>query len=174
MNEILEFKFYNESYREEFSCRVVVAYEKVLTFESLDEKIQSILFLFLYLLISFTHGLSSPDQCLFYFTVPPVITNIKSVLLKQQQSRDKNKMDLILLCETANSDRHPVEFAWMKNGTPLTSKAEMVKVSLQGNNTVPWQYECRVTNLAGTVSRSIVLNPIGKTGLRVCFSFLIK
>ena len=62
----------------------------------------------------------------------------------------------------------------MKNGTPLTSKAEMVKVSLQGNTTVPWQYECRVTNLAGTASRSIVLNPIGKTGLRVYFLFLTE
>ena len=81
-------------------------------------------------------------------------------------------MDLILLCETAN--RHPVEFAWMKNGTPLSIKAEMVKVSLQGNNTVPWQYECRVTNLAGTASRSIVLNPIGKTGLLFYSPFVTK
>ena len=111
------------------------------------------------------------DQCIFYFTVPPVISDIKVILLQQQQqNEDKNKQELILLCETAN--RHPVEYSWMKNGTPLTTEADMVKVSLQGNNTVPWQYECHVTNLAGTASRSLAINPIGKTGLRFYPPFL--
>ena len=72
-----------------------------------------------------------------------------------------DKHEIILLCETAN--RHPPEFAWTKDGAPLASKADTLKVSLD-ENAGAGKYECHVTNIAGSVSKSLVISPIGKTG----------
>lgn len=93
--------------------------------------------------------------------VPPVISNLKGIILKQPENGDEqNKRELILFCETTN--RHPVEYAWIIDGRPLDSKTDTVKVSLE-ENAAPGKYECHVTNLAGSASKSLVIAPIGKT-----------
>ena len=94
--------------------------------------------------------------------MPPVISNLKGIILKQPENGDEqNKRELILFCETTN--RHPVEYAWIIDGRPLDSKTDTVKVSLE-ENAAPGKYECHVTNLAGSASKSLVIAPIGKTG----------
>ncbi|XP_074611085.1 uncharacterized protein LOC141865674 [Acropora palmata] len=82
---------------------------------------------------------------------PPVITNLKSGVLKHE---------IIFMCETSN--KHPVEFAWLKDGKPLFSKTDTMKVPLR-NNTFTGLYECHVLNIAGRASKSLAVAPLGKT-----------
>lgn len=91
---------------------------------------------------------------------PPVITNLKGVLLKHQQKEEEEteeKWDVFILCETAN--RHTLEYVWKKDGEPLTGKGDSLKISLE-ENAAPGEYECHVTNLAGSASKSLVIASI--------------
>ena len=74
-------------------------------------------------------------------------------------------------CETGN--RHPVEYAWIKDGSPLASKADTVNVSLEGNE-ASGKFECHVTNLAGIASKSLSIDPIGKTGWICIYGLLFN
>ena len=88
----------------------------------------------------------------FYLAAPPVITSLKSAMLKHE---------IIFLCETSN--KHPVEYAWLKDGKPLFSRADTLKVPLR-NNTITGLYECHVSNIAGRATKSLAVAPLGKTG----------
>ena len=97
-----------------------------------------------------------------------MISDVKGILLKQH-ANGKEKRELLLLCYTVN--RHPPEYAWRKDGSPLAKGTDTVKVSLE-ENTVVGEYECRVTNLAGSASKSLVISPVaepGKKRVNVCF-----
>ncbi|XP_068676743.1 hemicentin-1-like isoform X2 [Montipora foliosa] len=85
-----------------------------------------------------------------FVIVPPVITNLKCLLVEHE---------VILMCETAN--RHPVEYTWMKDGEPLTSKSDKIKVPTT-NNTVTGFYECHVSNIAGKASNSLDIASMGQ------------
>lgn len=85
-------------------------------------------------------------------TVPPVITNLKCLLVEHE---------VILMCKTAN--RHPVEYTWMKDGEPLTSKSDKIKVPTTNNNGTGL-YECHVSNIAGKASNSLNIASMGQRG----------
>lgn len=88
----------------------------------------------------------------FYLPAPPVITNLTCAMLNHE---------IIFLCETSN--KHPVEYAWLKDEKPLLSKTDTIKVPLR-NNIFTGLYECRVSNIAGRASKSLAIAPLGKTG----------
>ena len=91
----------------------------------------------------------------------PVISDVKGILL-QQHDNGKDKRELLLLCHTVN--RHPPEYAWSKDGSPLAKGTDTVKVSLE-ENTAVGEYECHVTNLAGSSSKSLVISsPVAEPG----------
>ncbi|KAJ7376011.1 hypothetical protein OS493_037478 [Desmophyllum pertusum] len=90
----------------------------------------------------------------------PVITEVKGILL-QQSVKGEDKRELLLLCNTAN--RHPLEYAWIKDGETLTRGTDRVNVSLE-ENTAVGEYECHVSNLAGSAKKSLVLSPVVQTG----------
>ena len=100
-----------------------------------------------------------------YLLEPPVITNLKGVLLKHQQKEEEEeteeKWDVFILCETAN--RHTLEYVWKKDGEPLTGKGDSLKISLE-EKAAPGEYECHVTNLAGSASKSLVIASIPTAG----------
>lgn len=85
-----------------------------------------------------------------FVIVPPVITNLKCLLVEHE---------VILMCETAN--RHPVEYTWMKDGEPLTSKSDKIKVPTTNNNGTGL-YECHVSNIAGKASNSLNIASMGQ------------
>ena len=85
-----------------------------------------------------------------------------------KQSGDNEKQEIFLQCETAN--RHPVEYTWIKDGKPLASMTDTVKVSLQDNK-AHGVYECQVSNLAGNDSKTLFVAPVGKIGR--CLLFLL-
>ncbi|XP_067028370.1 uncharacterized protein [Acropora muricata] len=82
---------------------------------------------------------------------PPVITNLTCAMLNHE---------IIFLCETSN--KHRVEYAWLKDEKPLLSKTDTMKVPLR-NNIFTGLYECRVSNMAGRASKSLIVAPLGKT-----------
>ena len=90
-----------------------------------------------------------------------MITDVKGILLKQSQE-GKEKKELLLLCNTAN--RHPLEYAWTKDGAPLARGTDSIKVSLE-DSTAVGEYECRVSNLAGSASKTLVISPVGEPGV---------
>ena len=65
------------------------------------------------------------------------------------------------MCETSN--KHPVEYAWLKDGKPLSSKTDLMKVLLR-NNTITGLYKCHVSNIAGRATKSLAVPPVGITG----------
>lgn len=89
---------------------------------------------------------------------------MKGILLKQHD-KGKDKQELLLLCNTVN--RHPLEYAWRKDGSPLATGTGTVNISLE-ENTAVGEYECHVTNLAGSASKSLVISPVAEPGKRVC------
>lgn len=89
-----------------------------------------------------------------------MITDVKGLLLIQND-KGKDKRELLLLCNTAN--RHPLEYAWTKDGEPLARETDTVKVSLEPNTAVG-NYECHVSNLAGSASKSLVISPVVEPG----------
>ena len=102
----------------------------------------------------------------------PVISDVKAILLTQHDN-GKDKRELLLLCHTVN--RHPPEYAWRKDGSPLVKGTDTVNISLE-KNTAVGVYECHVTNVAGSASKSLVISLAGEPGKRVivCFISLSK
>lgn len=66
-----------------------------------------------------------------------------------------------MLCETSN--RHPLKYAWKKDGTPLTSQEDTLKISLK-DDSVTGEYECQVSNSVGTARKSLVVSPLLNPG----------
>ena len=89
-----------------------------------------------------------------------MIREVKGILL-EQSDKEMKKRELQLLCNTAN--RHPLEYAWLKDGKPLTEGKDSVKVSLD-ENTAFGEYECQVSNIAGSASKSLVISSTAETG----------
>lgn len=87
----------------------------------------------------------------------PVITDIKGIFL-EQNDKVTMKRELLLLCNTTN--RHPLKYAWLKDGEPLNNGEDSVKVSLQDDET-NGKYTCQVSNIAGSASRSLVISSVG-------------
>ena len=88
---------------------------------------------------------------------------MKGILLKQHD-KGKDKRELLLFCNTVN--RHPLEYVWKKDGSPLATGTDTITVSLK-DNTAVGEYECHVTNLAGSASKSLVISPVAEPGKRV-------
>ena len=97
-----------------------------------------------------------------------MISDVKGILLTQHDN-GKDKRELLLLCNTAN--RHPPEYAWRKDGSPLVKGTATVNISLE-KNTAAGEYECHVTNDAGSVSKSLVISLVGEPGKRVIVCFI--
>ena len=98
-----------------------------------------------------------------------MISDVKGILLRQHDN-GKEKRELLLLCRTVN--RHPPEYAWRKDGSPLTKGTDTINISLEENSAVG-EYECHVTNQAGSASKSLVISPVAEPGKRVNVSFSI-
>lgn len=91
---------------------------------------------------------------------PPVITGITGFVINQPQKKElkeRRNGDVFLLCETSN--RHPLKYAWKKDGTPLTSQEDTLKISLK-DDSVTGEYECQVSNSVGTARKSLVVSPL--------------
>lgn len=91
---------------------------------------------------------------------PPVISGITGFVINQPQKKElkeRGNGDVFLLCETSN--RHPLKYAWKKDGTPLTSQEDTLKISLK-DDSVTGEYECQVSNSAGTACKSLVVSPM--------------
>ena len=99
-----------------------------------------------------------------------MITEVKGILLKQTH-KGKEKRELLLLCNTAN--RHPPECAWTKDGAPLARGTDSVKVSLE-DSTAVGEYECHVSNLAGSASKTLVISPVGEPGVYDVNIYLLR
>lgn len=100
-----------------------------------------------------------------------MISDVKGILLIQDV-KGKDKRELLLLCNTVN--RHPLEYTWKKDGSPLAKGTDSVKISLEENAAVG-EYECSVANLAGSASKSLVISPVAEPGktVNVCLIFFI-
>ena len=92
-----------------------------------------------------------------------MISDVKGILLRQHDN-GKDKRELLLLCRTAN--RHPPEYVWRKDGYPLAKGTDTVNISLE-ENTAVGEYECQVTNRAGSTSKSLVISPVAEPGKTV-------
>ena len=97
-----------------------------------------------------------------------MIRDVKGILLTQHDN-GKDKRELLLLCHTAN--RHPPEYAWRKDGSPLVKGTDTVIISLE-KNTAVGKYECHVTNVVGSASKSLVFSHVGEPGKRVIVLYL--
>jgi len=101
-----------------------------------------------------------------------VISDVKGILLRKHDN-GKDKRELLILCNTVN--RHSPEYVWRKDGSPLAKGTNTVKISLE-ENTAVGEYECQVTNLAGSTSKSLVISTVVDPGkkVNVCLLYLFK